>query len=287
MAASKRVGLLVTCLVDLFRPSVGFAAATLLEDAGCTVEVPSQTCCGQPAFNSGDRATAREIAEQVIAAFEPFDYVVAPSGSCAGQVRVHYPELFAGDPAWQPRADALAAKTYELTQFLVDVLEVKTLAARCEATTTFHDSCSCLRELGVRTAPRALLASVDGLTLTEIADGEACCGFGGTFAIKYPAISNAMVAKKADAVSATGASLLLSADLGCLMNIVGKLQREGRPVAARHVAEVLAGALDQPPIGMPAASETPSDAKADAEPPAEKPQAGGERADVNTAEAQP
>ena len=249
---TRRVGLLVTCLVDLIRPSVGFATVKLLEDAGCTVEVPPQTCCGQPAFNSGDRAAARALAEQVIAALEHCDYVVAPSGSCAGQVRVHYPELFQGDPNWQPRADAFAAKTYELTQFLVDVLGVEHLTARCEANATYHDSCSSLRECGVREQPRKLLALVEGLSLTEMAETEVCCGFGGTFCVKFPDISDVMVTKKAANVAATGAELLLAGDLGCLMNIAGKLSREGKTVAVRHVAEVLAGALDQPPIGRPA-----------------------------------
>lgn len=256
----KRVGLLVTCLVDLIRPSVGFAAVKLLEDAECTVEVPPQTCCGQPAFNSGDRAAARALAEQVVAAFEHCDYVVAPSGSCAGQVRVHYPELFQGDPNWQPRADAFAAKTYELTQFLVDVLGVERVrgGTRCDATATYHDSCSSLRECGVRGEPRRLLASVDGLKLAEMAETETCCGFGGTFCIKFPDISDVMVTKKAANVTATGADLLLAGDLGCLMNIAGKLSREGKTIAVRHVAEVLAGTLDQPPIGMPARpGETP------------------------------
>ena len=255
METKPRVGLLVTCLVDLIRPSVGFAAVKLLERAGCVVEVPPQSCCGQPAFNSGDRASAREIAEQVIAAFEHCDYIVAPSGSCTGQVRVHYPELFRGDPNWQPRADAFAAKTYELTQFLVDVLGVTSADARFEGSATYHDSCSSLRECRVREEPRQLLGSVEGLMLKELSDGEACCGFGGTFCVKYPDISNAMVSKKAANVAATRADLLLGGDLGCLMNIAGKLAREGRTVAVRHVAEVLAGQLDQPPIGAPAEPE--------------------------------
>lgn len=259
MAGSgKRVGLLVTCLVDLIRPSIGFAAVKLLEQAGCVVEVPQQSCCGQPAFNSGDRATARAIAEQVIAAFEPCDYVVAPSGSCAGQVRVHYPELFQGDPNWQPRADVFAAKTYELIQFLVDVLGVARTEARFDGTVAYHDSCSNLRECGVRDEPRRLLGSVDGLMLTELSDAETCCGFGGTFCVKYPDISNAMVAKKAANVSATGADMLLGGDLGCLMNIAGKLQRDGKTIAVRHVAEVLAGQLDQPPIGAPGDTQAQS-----------------------------
>lgn len=263
MAVSKRVGLLVTCLVDLIRPSVGFAAVRLLENAGCSVEVPPQTCCGQPAFNSGDRVNARRLAEQVIVAFEPFDYVVVPSGSCAGQLRLHYPEIFQGDPSWQPRADAVAAKTFELTQFLVDVLGVTAVAARCPASATYHDSCSSLRELGVRLQPRKLLATVEALTVTELADSDTCCGFGGTFCVKYPEISDRMVGKKAAAVTASGAGLLLSADLGCLLNIAGKLLRDGAAVEVRHVAEVLAGELDAPPIGV---AVTPPASTAEAKP---------------------
>jgi L-lactate dehydrogenase complex protein LldE len=246
---AKRVGLFVTCLVDLIRPSVGFAAVKLLEDAGCTVEVPLQSCCGQPAFNSGDRRTARAIAEQVIEAFAPYDYVVAPSGSCAGMLKVHYPELFQGDPNWQPRADAFAAKTWELVSFLVDVLGVARVDASFEGTATYHDSCSGLRELGVRVQPRRLLGTVRGLTLKEMRDADVCCGFGGTFCVKYPEISNAIVGKKAANVAATDADLLIAGDLGCLMNMAGKLQRDGKPVEVRHVAEVLAGMTAGPAIG--------------------------------------
>jgi L-lactate dehydrogenase complex protein LldE len=248
---SKRVGLFVTCLVDLIRPSIGFAAVKLLEDAGCTVEVPRQSCCGQPAFNSGDRATARDIAEQVIAAFEPYDYVVVPSGSCGGQLKAHYPELFHGDPNWLPRAQTFAAKTHELVSFLTDVLGVTRVAARYAGTATYHDSCSGLRELGIRAQPRKLLAGVEGLSLAELPDADVCCGFGGTFCVKYPEISNAIVARKADAIAATGADTLLAGDLGCLMNMAGKLQRDGKPIAVRHVAEVLAGMADGPAIGEP------------------------------------
>jgi L-lactate dehydrogenase complex protein LldE len=254
--AAKRVGLLVTCLVDLIRPSIGFAAVKLLEDAGCTVEVPRQSCCGQPAFNSGDRATARAIAAQVIAAFEPYDYVVVPSGSCGGQMRVHYPELFHGDPNWHPRATAFASKTYELISFLVDVLGVAKVKARYAGTATYHDSCSSLRELGIKAQPRKLLAGVEGLSLAELPDADVCCGFGGTFCVKYPDISNAIVGKKADAVAATGADTLLAGDLGCLMNMAGKLQRSGRRIAVRHVAEVLAGMADAPAIGEPEPART-------------------------------
>jgi L-lactate dehydrogenase complex protein LldE len=162
-AKSPRVGLFVTCLVDLIRPAVGFAAVKLLEDAGCTVEVPTQTCCGQPAFNSGDRATTRRIASQVIAAFEPYDYVVAPSGSCAGMLKTHYPELFEGDAAWAARVEAFCAKTYELISFLVDVRKVARVEAAFDGAVTYHDSCSGLRELGVSAQPRKLLAGVRGL----------------------------------------------------------------------------------------------------------------------------
>ena len=245
----KRVGLFVTCLVDFMRPSVGFAAAKLLQDAGCVVEVPRQSCCGQPAFNSGDRKTTREIAETVIAAFARCDYVVVPSGSCAGMLKAHYPELFHGDPNWLPRAERFAEKTFELVSFLVDVLGVTSVEARHDGTVTYHDSCSGLRELGVKAQPRKLLAGVAGLTLTEMRDADVCCGFGGTFCVKYAEISNAIVAKKADNIAATGAATLLAGDLGCLMNMAGKLQRAGKSIAVRHVAEVLAGMTGDPAIG--------------------------------------
>jgi L-lactate dehydrogenase complex protein LldE len=247
----KRVGLFVTCLVDFFRPSVGFAAVKLLEDAGCIVDVPRQACCGQPAYNSGDRATTRAVAEQVIAAFEPYDFVVAPSGSCAGMLKVHYPELFHGDPNWLPRAQAFADKTYELVSFLADVLGVAKVEAACEASVTYHDSCSGLRELGIRVAPRRLLGTVGGLTIKEMRDADVCCGFGGTFCVKYPDISDAILGKKTANIAATGADMLLAGDLGCLMNMAGKLQREGNRMEVRHVAEVLAGMTGEPPIGVP------------------------------------
>ena len=249
----RRVALFVTCLVDLFRPSVGFAAIKLLEDAGCTVEVPPlQVCCGQPAYNSGDRATTRKIAAQVIDAFEAFEAVVVPSGSCGGMLSHHYPGLFDDDPDLKARAENLAGRTYELMAFLVDVLGVKTVAARYDGVVTYHDSCSGLRELAVKAQPRQLLGSVGGLTLREMKTPEVCCGFGGTFCVKYPEISNAMVSEKSADIAATGADTLLAGDLGCLMNMAGKLQREGSAVRVRHVAEVLAdmgGTVA--PIGTP------------------------------------
>src|SRR5690606_3002474 len=243
------VALFVTCLVDLFRPSVGFAAIRLLEDAGCRVEVPdAQTCCGQPAYNSGDRADARELARQTIAAFEPYGWIVAPSGSCAGMLRKHYPLLFADDPAMRDRAEAVAARTWELVSFLVDVLGVERVPQTVNLHATYHDSCSGLRELGIREQPRRLLSTINGLKLTELADADVCCGFGGTFCVKYPDISNDMLEKKTAAIAATGADVLLAGDLGCLMNMAGKLKRQGSPVRAWHVAEVLAGMTDDPAI---------------------------------------
>jgi len=247
-----RVGLFATCLVDAFRPSVGFAAAALLERAGCRVEVPpAQTCCGQPAYNAGDRADARAIAARHVALFEPFDYVVAPSGSCAGMIRRHYPALFAGDPAMQPRAQALADKTWELVSFLTDECgwDAADIDASHAGTVTYHDSCAGLRELGVRDQPRRLLAGVAGARLSEHDGADRCCGFGGTFCVKYADISAAMADAKIDAIEASGADLVLAGDLGCLLAIAGRLSRRGSAVQARHVAELLAGRTGGPAIG--------------------------------------
>ena len=250
MSAAPRVGLFVTCLVDLFRPSVGFASVKLLEDAGCTVEVPDvHTCCGQPAYNAGDRKDARSIAIGVLKAFEGYDYVIAPSGSCAGMIKVHYERLFSDDPERAVAARDLAARTWELTSFLADVLKVTALPARYDGTVAYHDSCSSLREIGVRDQPRALLTQIAGVTVVEVPNGEACCGFGGTFAVKYGDISGEIVRKKAANVAETGAGTLVAGDLGCLFNIAGKLKRDGSTIAVRHVAEILAGMTDDPPIG--------------------------------------
>ncbi len=248
-----RVGLFVTCLVDLYRPTVGFAAIRLLEAAGCQVEVPrAQTCCGQPAYNSGDRAATRDLARGILDAFGGFDYVVVPSGSCGGMLREHLPHLFDDDPNLKPRAAALAAKTWELVSFLTDVRGMAAVQAAQAGTATYHDSCAGLRELGVKAQPRRLLGTVAGLTLKEMAEPEVCCGFGGTFCVKYPDISTRMVADKTRDIAATGADLLLAGDLGCLLNMAGRLAREGSAVKVRHVAEVLAGMTDAvPPIGEP------------------------------------
>jgi L-lactate dehydrogenase complex protein LldE len=246
---SPRVGLFVTCLVDLFRPSVGFAAVKLLEDAGCRVEVPeAQTCCGQPAFNSGDKADAAAIARNVIAAFKGFDFVVAPSGSCGGMIVKHYPELFEPGSADHAAAVELAGRTHELVSFLTRVMKVDRVEASFPARATYHDSCSGLRELGIKAEPRRLLASVEGVSLREMTDAEVCCGFGGTFCVKYPGISDKMLEKKLKHIHATGADTLIAGDLGCLMNMAGKLKREGSPVKVRHIAEVLAGDKATPPI---------------------------------------
>lgn len=246
-----RVGLFVTCLVDLYRPSVGFAAIRLLEQAGCQVEVPrAQTCCGQPAYNTGDRATARDLAAGILDAFGGYDYVVAPSGSCAGMLKTHLPFLFDDDPNLRARADRLAERTFELTSFLVDVRGfVPQLRANRSGTFTYHDGCSGLRELGVKQQPRKLLADV-GAAVAEMAEPEICCGFGGTFCVKYPEISGRMVTDKVRDIAATHAETVLAGDLGCLLNISGRLLREGVRVETRHVAEVLVeGGLDGPPIG--------------------------------------
>jgi L-lactate dehydrogenase complex protein LldE len=244
--------LFVTCLVDLMRPSIGFAAVKLLEAAGCDVVVPAgQTCCGQPAYNSGDRGDALQIARLVIRAFRGVDHVVAPSGSCAGTIRAHYPELFKNEPD-RAEAEALSARTHELTSFLVDVMRMAPPKRTHAAVATYHDSCSGLREVGIKQQPRTLLAGVEGLTVREMKTAETCCGFGGLFCVKYPEISGKMVDAKVDDILATGADTLLGGDMGCLMNIAGRLQRRGARVKVRHVAEVLADATEAaPPIGEP------------------------------------
>lgn len=250
MNSSPKVGLFVTCLVDLFRPSVGFAAIKLLEDAGCEVHVPvSQTCCGQPAWNSGDKADTADIAIQVIKAFEAFDYIVAPSGSCTGMLKHHYPQLFADDPEWSQRAAKFSEKCHELVSFLTDVMGVESVESRLDAKATYHDSCAGLRELNIQAQPRKLLGSVEGLKLTEMKNADVCCGFGGTFAVKFSDISNSIVSEKTKNIEGIKPELLLAGDMGCLMNMAGKLRREGSKVEVRHVAEVLAGMTDTPPIG--------------------------------------
>ncbi|HEX4917530.1 MAG TPA: (Fe-S)-binding protein [Limnobacter sp.] len=240
-----RVGLFVTCLVDAMRPSIGFSALELLESAGCEVLVPqAQTCCGQPAWNSGDLADTRKLALKWLAEFEQFDYVVAPSGSCAGMVRVHYIEVFKNDPDLKLRASRLAQRTYELTDFLVNVLGLDkvTLASQaCVNHVTYHDSCSGLRELGVQKQPRDLMNAMGNVQVTEMKDSRQCCGFGGTFALKYGDVSAAICTDKCEQIKATGAQAVVLGDLGCMLNIEGRLRRMGESTQVLHVAELLTG----------------------------------------------
>lgn len=250
MTERRQVALFVTCLVDAMRPRIGFAAIAALEAAGCDVAVPpAQTCCGQPALNSGARRDAEALARKTIAALEGYPHVVVPSGSCAGTIRVHYPEILADDPVWGPRARALAERTWEILAFLDQVCGWKPDGVTLPVTATYHDSCAGLRELGIKAQPRRLLGAVAGLKLAPLAGEETCCGFGGTFCVKYPAISNAITEEKAVAIEASGADLLLAGDLGCLMNMAGKLHRRASPVRAMHTVEVLAGMGAGPAIG--------------------------------------
>ena len=252
-ARRPRVGLFVTCLVDLMRPSVGFAAAKLIEAAGCEVIVPrAQTCCGQPAYNSGDERSAKAIALATMAAFDGLDYVVAPSGSCAAMLKLHYPRLMAGDEGAERSARAFAERVHELVSFLVDVRGLETVPGDFAGRVTYHDGCSGLRELKVKGQPRRLLASMAGVELVEMAASEVCCGFGGLFSVKFPDISNAMVSAKAGNAAATAPDVVLAGEMGCLMNIAGKLSRQGSAIACRHIAEVLAGETDAPPIAQAA-----------------------------------
>jgi len=237
-----KIGLFVTCLVDLMRPQVGFAAIELIRKAGYSVTVPqTQTCCGQPAWNSGDAASTAPIARQVIKTFASFDYVVVPSGSCAGMIREHYPELFNDDLRWQQKARDLAARTFELTSFLKDVLNLELEQKPGNYKVAYHDSCSGLRELGIYSQPRSLMEQLQNSELTEIAYSEACCGFGGTFCVKYPDISSKMADDKVKNVEATGAEVLLGGDLGCLLNISGRMRRIGCDTRVMHIAEWLNG----------------------------------------------
>jgi L-lactate dehydrogenase complex protein LldE len=240
-APRLRVGLFVTCLVDLMRPRIGIAALDLLETAGYDVIVPEpQTCCGQPGYNAGDMDTARALALKLLAEFGDCDYVVVPSGSCAGMIRVHYPKLFQDDAINRDRVAALAERTYELTDFLVRVAKIDAPPGRFDGTLTYHDACSGLRELGVKTQPRELLAKLPGASLVEMSDTTTCCGFGGTFSNKYGEISSRMAERKCNAIAKTGAGAVVAGDLGCLLNIEGRLRRMGDTTTrVLHIAEVL------------------------------------------------
>lgn len=240
--------LFVTCLVDLHRPQVGFASLKLLEQAGLPADVPeAQACCGQPAFNSGDRAHAAAIARQVIATFEPYQRVVVPSGSCAGMLKRHYPELLADDPEWAARAEAFAVKVQELTECL-DKAGIELQLAR-QGKVAYHHSCASLREMEVQGQPLRLLGQIRGLEVTEATERETCCGFGGTFSVKYPEISVRLADDKLDDLEATGADLVAAADLGCLLHLAGRASHRGDKLKVFHLAEILADMADGPGIG--------------------------------------
>ena len=253
---APRIGLLITCLADLLRPTTVLSTSRLLASVGCRVIVPSQqTCCGQPFYNGGDIVNARALARRTIAQFDAFDYIVAPSGSCIGMLKKHYPALFAGDPAWERRAKDFAARCFEITNFLVNVREPERLTMKTHdsdgasyGTVTYHDSCSGLRELGIHDQPRFLLERVMGIGIAEMPHSNVCCGFGGAFCIEYPALSTRIVSNKVANIETVGANTLLGGDLGCLFNIAGRLQRMQSPIKVYHVAEVLAGMSGIPSI---------------------------------------
>lgn len=238
-----RIGLFATCLVDLMRPEIGFSVLKLLESAGYEVMVPeAQTCCGQPAYNSGERAVSRDLAEKFLREFEMFDYVVVPSGSCGGMIRHHYHDLLRDDPELHGRYERLRERVFELTDFLVNVAKLDKLDSGFAGHITYHDSCSGLRELGVKQQPRALLGKLPNVQLTEMKDCEACCGFGGTFSVKYGNISTAIVDEKCANIKASGADAVVLGDLGCMLNIEGRLRRSGdAQTRVLHIAQVLAG----------------------------------------------
>jgi L-lactate dehydrogenase complex protein LldE len=245
--ARMRVGLFVTCLVDLVRPRIGFCTLALLEGAGCEVVVPSeQTCCGQPGYNSGDRRSAQRLAKKLLAEFRDCEYVVVPSGSCGGMIKTHYVELLSEYPGLSSEVQRLAGRTYELTDFLVNVLAIDRVPGRFAGVVTYHDSCSGLRELGVKAQPRHLLAMMPELSIKEMSSPEQCCGFGGTFAVKYGEISSRIADQKCSDIAAAGADTVVLGDLGCMLNIEGRLRRRGDvKTKVLHVAEVLAAGLER------------------------------------------
>ncbi len=239
---APRVSLFVTCLVDQLFPRVGLAMAEVLERLGYQVEFPeAQTCCGQPAFNSGYRGEARAVGRHFLKAFRDAECIVCPSGSCASMVRHHYAEIFHKDPEALAEAGKVAPRVHEFSEFLVRVAGREEVGARFEGVVTYHDSCHALREMGLREEPRRLLRAVRGLELREMDIAEECCGFGGTFSVKFEDVSVAMLGTKIDAIRRTGAEAVVSADSSCLMQIRGGLERAGLPVRALHLAEVLAG----------------------------------------------
>jgi len=242
-----RASLFIPCLVEHFLPQVGEATARVLTRAGVEVDYPeAQTCCGQMAFKAGRHREARRMAHHFVEVFEASDFVVAPSGSCVGMVRKHYSVLFGEDAAQSDRVKALARKTYELTEFLVNVTGFVSLGATWRGRAVYHDSCQLSRGLGIRKEPRALLSQVEGLEMVELERAEICCGFGGAFSLEFPVISDKMVEDKAAAVVKSGAQFLISAEPGCLLNIGGCLERQGQRVKPVHIAEVLANQSGEP-----------------------------------------
>lgn len=240
-----RTAIYVTCLVDQVWPEVGLAAAALLRHAGCEVVFDeAQTCCGQPACNTGYPGHGRALAQNVITQWERLgvEALVLPSGSCAAQIH-HYPGLFADDASWRERAERLAERTFELGQFLVHERKLTSVPGRFAGTVGWHDACHGLRDLGIRAEPRALLRMVPGLTLHELPFADACCGFGGTFAVKYPEISVAIADRKVEAIAKAEVDAVVSGDVSCLMHLRGRLQRLGSKVKALHLAEVLAAGV--------------------------------------------
>lgn len=234
-----RVSLFATCIVDMFQSNVGKATVEVLERLGCEIDFPdSQVCCGQPAYNSGYVKESKEAMKRMIGTFQHAEYVVSPSGSCAYMFH-EYPNIFKGDPVWEQKAKALAEKTYELTQFIVDVLKIEDVGAKLSGNATYHTSCHMSRLLGVKKAPITLLKNVKGLTITELPGKHNCCGFGGTFSVKMAQISEQMVDEKIHHIEETGAEYLIGADGGCLMNIGGRIERKGKPIKVLHIAEVL------------------------------------------------
>ncbi len=234
-----KVSLFITCLADVFYPNVGKDVVEVLERLGCKVDFPAQqTCCGQPAFNSGYHRETKEVAKNMIRAFANAEYVVTPSGSCGAMLK-EYPHLFEGDEQWFDKAKELAEKTYEFTQFIVDVLKQEDLGARFPVKATYHTSCHMTRLLGVTEAPMKLLEKVEGLEFTSLFNKENCCGFGGTFSVKMVPISEQMVNEKVQHIEETGADVLIGADCGCLMNIGGRIDRQGKEIEVMHIAQVL------------------------------------------------
>jgi L-lactate dehydrogenase complex protein LldE len=238
----REIQLFATCIVDTLYPQVGEAVVRVLNKAGVRVNFPEdQTCCGQPAFNAGMRSEARRMAQHTIQVFEEFSGdIVIPSGSCTGMVKHGYQELFADDPAWLARAGNLAARSYELTQYLVDVLGIINLKAQFDGKLTYHPSCHLLRDVGIDEQPQKLLAEVQGAVLIPLPKREECCGFGGLFSIEHPEISKAMLEKKIENLGTSGAPVLVSCDAGCIAHISGGLHREKHTQRAVHIAEILA-----------------------------------------------